>query len=318
MLLAGRGLEAIQLTVIGGIGATILFVLLTPVLLFVLPVLYTAIKHYIHWILLLIVFIMLSTEKNLIKIGWALIIFCLAGLLGLIVLNSALLPPMFVFFPLFTGLFGISTLLISLRLKVKIPQQVGEMKMVDPRLALGGIGKAFCSGMLLGIMPGVGAAQAAVLAQELTRRGGVREFLVSVGGINTAVALFSLISLYTINRARSGAAITVEKIIGDFGFDELILLLGVGLVAIGISAVLTLGMGKKLLGVVEKIPYEKISLGIICFLILLTIAFVGLPGLLVLAVSTTIGLLAPLTGVKRSHCMGVLILPVIIFYSGIG
>jgi putative membrane protein len=222
-----------------------------------------------------------------------------------------------VFFPLFTGLFGISTLLISLKLKPKIPHQVRDFGRVDPKLVSGGISKAFCSGMLLGVLPGVGAAQATVLAQELTRRKSIREFLISVGGINTAVALFSLISLYVIGRARSGAAVTVEKIIGNFGMNELLLLIASGLIAASVSAILTLFLSKKFLELVEKIPYHKLSLAIIFFLILLTFFFIGFIGLLVLGVATAIGLLAPLAGVKRSHCMGVLILPVIIFYASL-
>jgi putative membrane protein len=71
------------------------------------------------------------------------------------------------------------------------------------------------------------------------------------------------------------------------------------------------------LSLVEKVPYDKLSLGIIIFLILLTFFFTGFLGLFVLFVSTAIGLLAPLVGVKRSLCMGVLILPVALFYSGL-
>ena len=51
-------------------------------------------------------------------------------------------------------------------------------------------------------------------------------------------------------------------------------------------------------------------------LIALTIILTGLNGLLILLVATSIGVLPPLLGVKRSSLMGVLMLPLILFYSG--
>ena len=317
LLLEGKGLEAIYLTIVGGVGVVILFVLLLPFLLKFLPLLYGTIRQYIHFILLAITFVMVIIEKGLKGKFFGLMIFFLSGILGLIVLNSLVLPANEMFFPLFTGLFGISTLLISLNKKVKIPKQEKEMVNVDKKLAIFGSIKAFFSGLIVGILPGVGSAQATVLSQLATRKKDEKEFLVSVGGINTANALFALVSLYAIGKPRSGSAVTVSKILGSFGFNELILLIASGLIVTGIAAVLTLKLSKKFLDLVEKIPYDKLSLGIIIFLILLTFFFTGFLGLLVLFVSTTVGLLAPLTGVKRSLGMGVLMLPVSLFYSGL-
>lgn len=316
LLLEGKGLEAIYLTVIGGIGVVILFVLLIPLLLKALPFFYGTIKYYIHWILLAIVVSMVLTEKGTGKF-WGLTVFILSGLLGLIVLNSVMLQPQFVFFPLFTGLFGISTLLISLRTKAVIPKQIKDFGLVKKTLALSGIIKGFFSGLVVGILPGVGAAQAGTLVQQITRKEDTREFLVSLGGINTAYAIFSLMALHVIGRPRSGAAVAVERLVESFGFNEFLLLVAAGLVAVGIGAIVTLFLSKRLVSVIEKASYPKISLGIISFLVLLTILFTGYTGLLVLLVSTAIGLIAPLTKIKRSFCMGVLILPVILWYSGL-
>ncbi len=315
LLLQGKGLEALYLTIIGGVGVTILFVLLVPVLLLFLPAFYNTIKPYIFWILIAIIFIMILTEEKSKKV-WALIVFALSGILGLIVFNSTALSPTFLFLPLFTGLFGISTMIISLKGKSIIPPQEKWIGRIDRNLIFSGTIKSFFSGLLVGTLPGLGAAQATVLIQEITRKQDGKEFLVSIGGINTAVAIFSILSLYTIGRPRSGAAVAIGKIIGNFGINELILLISTALIAVGISAILALKISKKGLGLIEKIPYNKISLLTIMFLIFLTLILTGYPGLLILFVSTAIGLTAPLTGVKRSHCMAVLLLPVILFYGG--
>jgi putative membrane protein len=317
LLLEGKGLEAIYLTVIGGVGVVVLSVLLMPVLLLALPIFYTSVKYYTHWLLLAVVLTMILTERGSKKKFWGAVVFLLAGILGLLSFNSTVLQPEWMFFPLFTGLFGTSTLLISLKDKVEIPKQAANFGIVKNALALSGIVKGFFSGLIVGTLPGVGSAQAGTLVQVITRKEDTKEFLVSLGGINTANTLFALVSLYTIGRPRSGAAVAVERIVGNFGFNDLLLLITVTMIVTGVSAVLTLFISKRFLLLIEKIPYDKISLSIILFLILLTAIFTGVYGLLVLAVSTSIGLIAPLTGVRRSLCMGCIILPVISFYSGL-
>jgi len=257
-----------------------------------------------------------KTLGTKLKIVW-LMIFILSGILGLIMMNSFMLPSSFVLFPIFTGLFGMSHLLISLNIKTKIPKQKTHTRPIPRRLALSGIVKGLVSGSILGVLPGLGAAQATILTQQITRKRNTREFLISVGAINTIVAMFSLVALYTIMRPRSGAAVAVEKLIQNFGFNELLLLLGVAMIATGLSAILLLKTVRGMISLLERVNYRKLTLSIIMFLIILTIIFTGPLGLLVLGVSTAIGLLPPLFGTKRSLCMGSLMLPLIMFYSGI-
>jgi putative membrane protein len=45
--------------------------------------------------------------------------------------------------------------------------------------------------------------------------------------------------------------------------------------------------------------------------VFMVFAFTGWKGLLVLAVSTSIGMIPPLTGIRRSHSMGILMVPVL-------
>lgn len=316
MLMEGKGLEAIFLTIVGGIGVIILFILLSPLLLKTLPLLYSFIKPHTHWFLMAIVAVMILTESKLKKL-WGLLVFFLAGILGVITLNSTLLQPQFVFFPLFTGLFGIPNLLISLKNKTELPKQIKDFGIVKKSMALLGIIKGFFAGLIVGILPGLGSAQAGTLVQTITRKNDTREFLISLGGINTANALFAMVALYSIGRPRSGAAVAIEKILGDFALSDLFLLMAVALVTVGIAAIATLFLSKKFSLLVEKVPYSKISISILGLLLLLTIVFTGHIGLLILIISTAIGLIAPLTGVKRSLCMGVIILPVILFYMGL-
>lgn len=316
MLLKGKGLEAIYLTIIGGIGVILFFVLMIPVMIKILPVFYASIKNYIHWILILIVSYLILKEKRFKKI-LGLSVFLISGILGLICFNIPGISSTLLFFPLFTGLFGISTLLLSLNSKTKLPKQQNEIQEIENPLIFSGIIKAFFSGLLVGTLPGVGAAQASVLSQQITKKRNVKEFLISVGGINTATAIFSLVALYTIGKPRSGAAVAIEKIIGSFGFNELMLIVAAGLIATGIASLLALFLSRRFLGIIEKISYKKLSLSIIVLLIILTMFLTKWIGILILIFSTSVGLLAPLLNVKRSFAMGVLMLPVILFYLGL-
>jgi putative membrane protein len=316
MLLEGNGLEAIFLSVIGGIGVILIFILLSPLTIKFLPVIYSAAKPRIALLLLIVVAVMILTEKGRKKL-WALLVFMLAGVLGVIMLNSTLLQPDIVFFPLFTGMFGISTILLSLKDKTKLPQQIKNFGIVKKSMALMGSIKGFFAGLLVGILPGLGSAQAGTLVQTISRKDDNKEFIVSLGGINTANALFAITALYAIGRPRSGAAVAIEKLLGSFQFHDFMMLTAVGLITVGIAAVVTLFLSKKFLLLVEKVPYNKISISILCMLFLLSIIFAGPIGLLTLIVSTAIGLVAPLVGVKRSLGMGVIILPVILFYLGL-
>lgn len=316
-LLKGRGQEAIYLTVIGGLGSVVLAALLFPLFFFLIPFFYNSIHLYIHWVLMAIATAMILTEPSTRRKITATLIFFLSGALGFLLFSTNLLPFGQSLFPAFTGLFGISTLLISINRKTEIPEQKPLSKNPPNISSLTGILKGLFSGVLVGTLPGVGAAQATILSQQITRRKTLRQFLISVGAINTIVALFSLISLATISKARSGAAVAVEKLLTSFGLHELLMLLAVALLAAGVAPLLLMKLSSSIASLLHRVNYKTLSLGIIIFLTILTFFFTGPPGLLILFTSTSIGLLAPLFGAKRSNLMGVLMLPLILFYLGL-
>ncbi|UCD06994.1 MAG: tripartite tricarboxylate transporter permease, partial [Candidatus Aenigmatarchaeota archaeon] len=256
LFLEGRGIEAIYLTTVGGVGVILLSLLLFPLLIPTIPFFYQNIHNYIHWILIIIALVIILSEAGFRRKGYALLCFALSGILGLLVLNSFILPSQSLLFPVFTGLFGLSTLIISLNKKTKIPKQEMDFPKTEKRLALSGTIKALFSGVLVGTLPGVGASQATVLTQQITRKRDQREFLISVGGINTVVALFSLISLYTILRPRSGAAVAVQQILMSFGFNELILLVAVALIATGISSILLLKSIRRIVSALQGVDFH--------------------------------------------------------------
>jgi putative membrane protein len=144
------------------------------------------------------------------------------------------------------------------------------------------------------------------------------QVIITLSAINTTNAFFVLVALFLILRPRSGAAIVVNQLIpveqwsGVSMPTKLIFLIIGGLVAATLGFFLTLIIGKRFAKVFTKIPYRKIVTTIIIFIIVMVFMFTGVLGLFILAISTCIGLLPPFFGVRRSHAMGVLLVPVII------
>lgn len=314
-MLRGQAQEAICLTVAGGLGVMALSIMLFPLVSAALPMLYAGVRGYMAWLLLAIAGVMILLEEG-IKRAYGLAVFGLSGILGVMTMETPLLPDQAMLFPIFTGLFGISTLIISIGSGISVPRQSSAPVRLPRRETAAGSVKGFFSGMLMGILPGIGAAQAGVLAHEISRRKSIREFMVSIGGINTVAALFSLMALYLISRPRSGAAIAVQEVLTGFGFGEMLLLMATALFSAGMAAFLTIRLGRWFSGLLQRLDYAKLSMGIIALLVGMVCYMTGWAGALYLATATSIGLLPPLLGVKRTSCMGVLMLPIMLFYFG--
>lgn len=314
-LLKGQAQEAICLTVAGGLGVMLLSFMMFPLVSVALPILYAGVKGYMAWLLLSIAGVMILLDDGFKRL-YGLLVFGLSGMLGVMTMQTPLLPDQNMLFPIFTGLFGISTLIISLGSGIIVPHQNESPVRLDRRDTVLGSVKGFFSGMLMGVLPGIGAAQAGVLSQEISRGKSLKEFMVSLGGINTVAALFSLMALYLISKPRSGAAIAVQEVLINFGPGELALLMATALFSAGVGAFLTIRLGRWFAGMFRKLDYQKVSVSIIVMLIGMVAVMTGPIGILYMVTSTAIGLLPPLLGVKRTHCMGVLMLPIMLFYFG--
>src|SRR3990172_10687229 len=87
MLLEGRGYEALQLTVIGGIGASLVGLALLPLFGFAILHGYEKLGIIIPLLILAFSIFFILLEKELKKIIWAVIVFLLSGVLGILALN---------------------------------------------------------------------------------------------------------------------------------------------------------------------------------------------------------------------------------------
>ncbi len=310
-----------------------------------------------------------SWKDHMLKRGMALGVFLLSGFLGLVLLaptglvgqNLYLIrfassdTGIILLFPMFTGLFGLSTMILSLRDKPTIPeQQVDDVKVnVSTRRQW----RSIIAGSLASIsslFPGISSAIATMISVNLQGGDGdgrdetrkmkwwkdrqgrkgkkaydeneksdeASEFIISVSSVNTSVGIFNLLALFIIMKSRSGAMKAVEAIMGSdiSPWDpianvplELASLLLAALVASIVALWLTLKFGRIFAINFSKIDYEKLVWVVIIFLIGMIGIFSGLLGLVILGITTFMGFIPPLMGIKRVHLMGSLVLPVIVY-----
>ena len=318
LLLMGRAYYAVILTLYGSLAGLLIIFLLLPIFIFILPPFYQYIQNII-WLILLIAsgYLIFFTEKEWKFKLWALIIFLLAGFLGIASLNLNLKEPLL---PLLTGLFGASNLLISIKNKVKIPKQkITSIRNIG--LNKKSIAKASFASMiaspLTAFLPGLGAAQAAVIGSEVVgdyKKIEQKEFLFLLGAINTIVMGLSFITLYSIQKTRTGAAVAVSKLIPELSTTNLIYILATIFIAGIISFFLAILISKQIAKHIHKFDYSKISIIIVAILTIITLIFTGFLGLLVFLTATSLGIATILLGIRRMHLMGALLVPTILFY----
>jgi putative membrane protein len=81
-----------------------------------------------------------------------------------------------------------------------------------------------------------------------------------------------------------------------------------------LSYLATLAAGRAAAKVVRRLDYGRLCIAILALLTALTYAFTGPFGLFIYLVSTVVGLVAPFAGVRKTHAMGVLMVPLLIYY----
>ncbi|MCJ7478672.1 MAG: tripartite tricarboxylate transporter permease [Candidatus Nanohaloarchaeota archaeon QJJ-7] len=312
MLQEGRGLEAVELTVYGGLLSSLIALISLPLLFLMIPPLYGFLSNYMHFLLLTVVVYMIWKEEN--RTG-AVLVTVLSALLGLAALNSPITNTQYVLFPLFAGMFGLSVIITGILEGGSAPSQGRSLPVnVDQTVKGGFLG--FFAGVMAGFLPGLGSSQSALLVKEMGDTG-IEDFLVTMGGITTADLFFSLIALYVIGNPRSGAAVAIQQVMPEVTLHTILQVVGMCMVGIGTGAMVTRRIGREAASYIQRLDYKKLMYFVIGFVIVGSYLLNGWFGLLVLASSTGIGLMAASSKVKRSHCMASLIIPTILYYAGI-
>ena len=325
MVLEGRSKEVIRIVSVGGFGAIIITILMLPIFAITLPIMHNVTKPF-TWIILLVASIYLTHKltANFRDFLWSLLLFVLSGILGWIIFQTPISSGT-TLMCIFSGLFGISTILFSLNDSSTIPHQNPFYELnIDydkfKSIFAGGI-----TGAILGFLPGFGPAQGTVIAQAVSGTNDNNDddtvnFLLATSGLNISDCLFSLIAIYIIGNPRSGIAVYMSYLIFEMGLNHLAIFIFASLIAVSVSLVLSLKLGDSFSRLMGGVDYKKLSISVILLQIVILYIFIfyyKAPVIymtIALITSTAMGMLPHYIGIGKSHLMGVLIVPAIIIY----
>ena len=339
LLMEGRGSEAVRLSAIGSAGSVAASLLIAvPLGLFFLNI-YGTIDAYIGWILIFIVVLMIATENgevvegqgSLVHLkykGYAIILFLLSGMLGMFAFENTVMMTPFVTFgepsillPLLSGLFGASMLVLAMMTNSEVPpQQKNCMFTLPGKKTIRGIISGSAAGSFVAWLPGVSSAVGTIIARLLVREDksedASKEFIISLSGANTANAIFSLIALYTIHRTRSGAMVAINGLVNieDWDMSIMILLLAIIVFVSIMSYYATINLGDRISGLLSKMDYSKLCWVVLIFLTFMVVMLTGWFGLVIFLISTPVGMVASFAKIRKTHAMGVILLPVILYF----
>ena len=313
MLIKGEGYEAVILSILGALIGVILLLPLIPFFILLLPIIYPYIQRIIPIILMLIILIMIIFEKNKIL---TLIIILLSGFLGYASLNLNLKDPLL---PLLTGLFGSSSLIISITKTTLLPkQEIISIKSIIKKLNPISLPKSIVASLIASpicsFLPALGSSQASTIGSYVIGELDRKEFLILVGIVNTLVMSLSFITLYSVNKSRTGSAVAISKLLPLLSQLD-IAQITISIIISGIFAfIISIFIAKYFSKIITKISYTKLSLSIFIFLTIIITLFSGIIGLIIYITSTALGISCILLGIKRTSLMGCLLIPTILIY----
>lgn len=163
-LLRGQGLMAVKLFTIGSFFGLIAGVIIFPLLYYITKYSYSLFERFFALILIaVIIFMVYRDDKKL----WAITVVMMSGLFGMIVFNLNMPDPLF---PMLSGLFGLSTLIISLNDNNKIPEQnIEAHTKIDQKQTLLSIIAGNFSSFIVSTFPGLSSSIAAVISMQFVK-----------------------------------------------------------------------------------------------------------------------------------------------------
>ena len=272
--------------------------------------------------------------------------FLLSGMLGFVVLDTnyfACCMPDFpwmhegfvrrssLLLPLFAGLFGVPTLLLSLGSSRTVEESEGgphrRARHPRPALRLRELTLSSIGGVLVGWIPGVTSGSSATMCASVFRdsatEGGTPEdaarFIRLYSAISSCGAVLSVGALFVIARARSGIMQAVVHFMGDstleiYAFHSLTPMLAI-LLSMSLSAAvchklicrMSTATMIRLQHVLCSDAAAMLSMAFVTSLVLL---LTGTRGVLLFLTAICLGLLPPVSGVRGIDLMGCLLVPI--------
>ena len=351
---SGLGAHAVRASAQGSLFGVVAGIVLLPLICVLLgpPVgAYSSLKSVMGVLVALLSAVLILSEgvkrpDRIRRVALASIFFALSGTIGLVVLDSNYfacrlpdLPWMTVGFvdrsalllPMFAGLFGVPTVLLSLQPESRTVSfdRTTRHAREDLSVKAGARDLAMMSfgGLLVGWIPGMTSGSSATLCSLGTKRalpeGGTHSeaarFIWLYSAVSSMGAVLSVGALFAIARARSGVMQAVEFFYGSsadgipdlHSSEPLVALLLAMLLSATVSHAVMVTLSSRTLESVQHVLCSRTTaLASLGFVLSLVLVLTGTRGGLVLAASACLGLLPPMMGLRRIDLMGCILVPI--------
>jgi len=297
MVQEGRGYSAVMFSIYGGLLSLIFSTIILIPFYLLIPTIYDSLSFLMPYMLFIILAALVLTDKPI-----SILVVVLSGSLGWLTFGYDYL------LPLLTGFFALSTLLVSLNSKTKLPAQLIEF---DPKLSWFEMSRtAFLSsflGSIFSIFPAISSNITAIIG-KLFGKMEKEEFLVFISGTNVTYMMFSFYAMILLQKMRSGSAVFLSQ----FQMQHILFILGTVLVSGTMAAFACIFLAPNFVQLYKKINYQLITICSIIFLIAVNFLFTSFMGLLILFASTSLGIACVYLKARRINCMAALIIPTIV------
>lgn len=271
--------------------------------------------------------------------------FVLSAFMGFIIFNKTMVPVKMGFqglLPVFVGLFAVSSLVSAILSKQKIPpQHVSKDIDIDYKVLFKGWLPGCIGGMLAAYLPGVTGGIGGLIAGHATAQRDDRIFVMSQG-VSKVVYYTGQFLLFFIpgyffvggvgQLRRGGMAINLNPFYKPNTIQEYWFIIGVILLAGAISYFLLSFNSRWIIKLISKVAYQKLSYAALAIVILMVFFMPtmvegklsgetlkgGITCLLIMCVSTCLGLIPIFYHCRRSNCMAVIIVPICLSMAGYG
>ena len=311
LVLEGRGREALRLSALGSGLAVLLAVPLAIPVTRAMVTVYPTLRAHLPLVLGATALVLVLTERDPFRMLVGAGSFLASGALGWLTLDIDPAAPLAVggvLTPLFAGLFGAPVLVDALGGNGVPPQDDATVTTAPRAVArLGAVGSL--AGAVVGYVPGVSSAVAATVALLAVGGSGARGFLVTTSGVNTANSIFALFALVALGSPRTGVLVAVEE--AGTPLNLPLLLAAAGLAAVAGFCMVPL-VGDRYLRRLRDADYGRLSAAVLVGLAAVSFVFAGVAGVAIFLAAGALGLVPARLGARRSHLMGVLMMPLII------
>ena len=310
LCLEGNGEEAVRIAALGSACAMVIAVPLSIICFFLLPALQPYFDWWIGILLISTMGYMIVTSESP---GWAFVLFCVSGILGIFSLRYSFLSwhtlpgSSAILMPLLTGLFGISVLLTASQ--GTLPEQHFRGIRMEHRTIMKYSVPGTAAGVAVGWLPGLSTASAnSVLASLIGYEKNRRTYILATSAANTSNAFIGLAALFALSRMRNGVMVAISELPLPTMSELTVIGVLAACAAYCITVVLSRSVSR-----LNSIDGRMLNHAVIAFIIILCIILTGPFGVVILILATALGLVPHLINVPRVFCMGAIIFPVILY-----